>query len=86
MSYDSGHPILKLYLKPNNNLWYYFCYDNGYMEAISSSDEFNNRLMELSEKQRHFKKKKSAEEYEFGISDFSKVSEFLMMIKYIENR
>jgi hypothetical protein len=47
-----GGDKLYIYLKIDQNTWYYFEFNKGLMNAVSSNNEFNNILKELKPKNR----------------------------------
>ena len=66
-----------LYLQPNEKQWYFFYYENGIMQAISSSDVFNSRLMEIKQEKRIKTDPESGIQYEFVISTRRKAVDFI---------
>ncbi len=66
-----------IYLQPNQNEWYYFHYENGIMQAISSSQDFNNRLIELKLEKRILEDKSSDFIYEYVIASRRSVVDFI---------
>jgi hypothetical protein len=66
-----------LYLQLNSKQWYYFDFKNGVVQAISSSVEFNDNLMSISDKKRIKLDQTTGEQYEFVISTRRKVADFL---------
>lgn len=66
-----------IYLQPSQSEWYYFHYENGIMQAISSSQEFNDRLFELKLEKRIFEDPESDFVYEFVIASRRSVVDFV---------
>ncbi len=66
-----------LYLQPNEKQWYFFYYENGIMQAISSSDDFNSRLMEIKQEKRIQTDPDTGIQYEFVISTRRKAVDFI---------
>jgi hypothetical protein len=66
-----------LYLQLNSKQWYYFDFKNGVVQAISSSVEFNDNLMSISDKKRIKLNQATGDQYEFVISTRRKVADFL---------
>lgn len=72
---------ISFYLELNSNEWYFFSYRNNVMQAISSSDEFNNRLIDLSPGARIYKDNNYEDQYEFVVSTLGKKSSFIKRMK-----
>jgi len=66
-----------IYMQPSPSEWYYFHYENGIMQAISSSQEFNNRLFELKLEKRILEDPDSDYVYEFVIASKRSVVDFI---------
>ena len=66
-----------IYLQPSQTEWYYFHYENGVLQAISSSQDFNNRLFELKLEKRIFEDPESDFVYEFVIASRRSVVDFV---------
>ncbi|MCK9452391.1 MAG: hypothetical protein M0Q90_11925 [Bacteroidales bacterium] len=73
-----------IYLQPNNSEWYFFHYENGVMQALSSSESFNNRLLELKQEKRLVKDEQTDFYYEYVIGSRRRVVDFVrkMQIQY----
>lgn len=56
---------LMMYLELEENLWYYFEYNNGVMRVISSQDDFNAMITDLKPDKREMKGEKSQGPYSF---------------------
>ncbi|HOI31740.1 MAG TPA: hypothetical protein PLC47_03160, partial [Bacteroidales bacterium] len=65
------------YLQPSQSEWYYFHYENGVMQAISSSQDFNERLLELKPEKRILEDKDSDFIYEYVIASKRSVVDFI---------
>lgn len=66
-----------IYLQPNEQQWYFFFYENGILQAISSSDDFNSRLMEIKQEKRIQTDPETGIQYEFVISTRRKAVDFI---------
>lgn len=60
-----GKEKLCMYIEINDNLWYYFEYQNGVMRVVSSADDFNAIITELKPDKREAKGEKSQGPYTF---------------------
>ena len=47
-----GGDILNIYLEINPNIWFYFTYTRGTLKTISSSDDYNEYIADLKDKDR----------------------------------
>ncbi len=72
---------LSFYFELNKNEWYFFSYRNNVMQAISSNDEFNNRLIDLSPGARIYKDNDFEDQYEFVVSTLGKKISFVKRMK-----
>jgi hypothetical protein len=72
---------INFYFELNKNQWYFFSYRNNVMQAISSNEVFNNRLIELNPASRIFKEADNEDQYEFVISTLGKKSSFVKRMK-----
>ncbi len=78
---------VSFYFQLNKNEWYFFNYRNNVMQAISSSEKFNNRLIGLSPGARIYKDNEFKDQYEFVISTLGKKISFVRrMKKYFEKQ
>ncbi|MDD3636970.1 MAG: hypothetical protein PHN50_05215 [Bacteroidales bacterium] len=68
---------ITFYLQPSQSEWYYFHYENGIMQAISSSQAFNERLLELKLEKRMLEDEASDFIYEFVIASKRSVVDFI---------
>ncbi len=60
--------IINVYLEFSPQIWYFFSYSNGIMQAISSNNEFNSILVSLKENKRTLNTKSDETAYQFIIS------------------
>lgn len=73
--------VLHIYLELDANTWYYFTYQNGMMQGLSSDEEFNNVLKELKDDKREMKTEKGQPAYRFNIASPTAKTMFLKNIK-----
>ena len=73
-----------IYLQPNSSEWYFFHYENGVMQALSSSEAFNSRLLEIKQEKRLVKDEQTDYYYEYVIGSRRRVVDFVrkMQIQY----
>jgi hypothetical protein len=69
--------ILDIYLKANDNVWYWFSYFRGVMMSYSSSDTYNVLLGGIKDKLRKDPKSNSQVEYEYMIGPRDRLIRFL---------
>ena len=69
--------ILDIYLKANDNVWYWFSYFRGVMMSYSSSDSYNALLAGIKDKVRKDPKSNSQVEYEYMIGPRDRLIRFL---------
>lgn len=60
--------IINVYLELSPQVWYFFSYSNGIMQAISSNNEFNSILASLKENKRTLNTRSDETAYQFIIS------------------
>jgi hypothetical protein len=60
--------IINIYLEFSPQIWYFFSYSNGIMQAISSNNEFNSILASLKENKRTLNTRSDEMAYQFIIS------------------
>lgn len=72
---------INFFLELSKNEWYFFSYRNNVMQAISSNDDFNKRLVDLSPGARILKIDKFEDQYEFVISTLGKKINFVRRMK-----
>lgn len=60
--------ILSLYLETSSNVWYFFTYKRGVMQAISSNTDFNTLIKDAKTKDRTLEVKKGETPYAFTLS------------------
>lgn len=69
--------VLNMYLALNDNTWYFFNYQTGLMQAISSDEAFNTAIKELKPDKRQQKTEKGEANYQFILSTGRKKADFL---------
>jgi len=70
--------LLDIYLKANNNVWYWFSYFRGVMMSYSSNENYNTLLGEIKEKQRKDPKSSTRTgEYEYMVGLRDRLNQFL---------
>jgi hypothetical protein len=70
-----GGDFMDIYLKIDNNNWFYFGYTRELMQIISSDDSFNEELIKIPEKQRKMEEKRPG--YTYMIASSDKLQQFL---------
>jgi len=73
-----------MYLQLGKEQWYFFTYNNGIMQALSSSNEFNTALLAIDQARRSFENKENNQSYEYVISTRRRVTDFIRMMQRIE--
>lgn len=69
--------VISLYLEISPMQYYFFDYRNGIMQAISSDNEFNNRINETKQEKRTLSIPGLEDSYEFLVSTNRRVIDFL---------
>jgi len=69
--------ILNIYFELDGNNWYFFTYNRGLMQAISSNDKFNAAIKELKPDKREMKTERGQPSYQFNLSTVNKKTMFL---------
>ncbi len=70
--------ICDIFLKADDNTWYYFGYTREVMQAISSNRDFNNLLRVLKPEQRQVKPpRKGMPSYIYMVASDTKINQFL---------
>jgi hypothetical protein len=73
--------VLNIYFQTGDNEWYFFSYSAGVMQAISSSEEFNDVLLNLREDRRTLRTRGNEEPYQFIISTVQQRNAFLRRMR-----
>ncbi|MCU0378287.1 MAG: hypothetical protein MUC78_08505 [Bacteroidales bacterium] len=69
--------LLDIYLKANNNTWYWFSYFRGVLMSYSSNPTYNDLLTNMKEKDRKDPKANSRTPYEFMVGLPDRLNRFL---------
>lgn len=81
----SGSSI-NIYLELTKNQWYFYTYQHGIMQVLSSDNEFNNYISLLKPAKRVLNPESDTDYYEFVISTRRKVVDFLREMERIRKR
>lgn len=73
-----------MFLQPDANTYFYFNYRDGLLQAISSSTQFNDYLVNLKADKRVTTNRDTGEQYEFIISTDRKVSDFIRKMQSVK--
>ena len=71
---------MNLYIEFSSSDWYFFNYKSGVMQAVSSSKEFNNAIMNTKPDNRQLKVENNLPAYQYTIAPESKKKSFLKKI------
>ena len=74
------------YLQLNNEQWYFFSFQNGIMQVLSSDNVFNDYIAELKPNKRILNENSVEDYYEFVTSTRRKVVDFLREMETIQKR
>jgi hypothetical protein len=69
--------ILDIYLKANDNVWYWFSYFRGVLMSYSSNTSYNALLGEIKDKLRKDPKSNAQVEYEYMIGPPDRLTRFI---------
>jgi hypothetical protein len=69
--------FLDLYIKINDNLWYYFGYTRGVMQVLSVERKFTEPIQLMKPEQRTMKTKRSETPYTYLVSTTMKYNDFI---------
>jgi hypothetical protein len=73
--------VFNIYLEGLPDVWYYFNYQRGVLQAYSSDEKFNRVIDEMKPDKRVASEKGGLEPYQFMIASERKKSEFLKRMK-----
>ncbi len=76
--------VLTIYFEPDQNSWYYFSYQRGLMQVLSSNEEFNKMVQDLKSDKRQLKASKGYAPYQFILSTGKRKREFVDRMKAAE--
>lgn len=79
-------PEVSFYLQLNDRQWYFFNFQNGIMQVLSSDNVFNDYLSELKPNKRILNGNSTEKYYEFVTTTRRKVVDFLREMETIEKR
>ena len=77
---------INIYLQLNSEQWYFFSYQHGIMQVMSSDNAFNDYISLLKPAKRVLNPDSDTDYYEFVISTRRKVIDFLRKMEKIEKR
>jgi len=77
--------MFDLYLKLDNETWYYFAYTRGVLQALSNNHSFTNPIQELKPGQRRLDVKSGETSYIYMLSVDRKLQMFLRRFRLYEN-
>jgi hypothetical protein len=69
--------VINIYIELDPNNWYFFTYQRGMMQTISSNDEYNTIIKETKPSDRKYKHQKGEQPYQFMYSTVRKKDDFL---------
>jgi hypothetical protein len=75
-----------MYLQLNNAQWYYFSYQHGILQVMSSDNAFNEYISLQKPSKRILNPESDTDYYEYVISTRRKVVDFLREMEKIEKR
>lgn len=79
-----GGDVFNLYFELDANTWYYFNYQRGVMQAVSSDSKFNEIIANEKEKNRYSKGKDDMPDYQYMLSTERKKNEFIKKYTGVE--
>jgi len=78
---DRSGSTIEFFLRGKQNQWYYFNYDNGFMQALSSDKNFNNTIKNLKKDNQIWPNNKNKGFYELVPAGQNRVINFLRNMK-----
>jgi len=69
--------FLDLYIKINDNLWYYFGYTRGVMQVLSTEQKFTEPIQLMKPEQRTLKTRRRETPYTYLVSTTMKFNDFI---------
>jgi hypothetical protein len=73
-----------IYLMLNTKQWYFFNYQRGIMQAMSSSNQFNTDLMNIKQDKRVFSDPATGGRYEYIIATRRRMVDFLRKMQEVQ--
>jgi hypothetical protein len=77
---------LEMYLELNASQWYYFSFQNGILQVMSSDNAFNEYISLMKPAKRVLNPESDTDYYEFVISTRRKVVDFLRDMEKMERQ
>lgn len=74
--------VINILLRVGDGNWYFFSYSDGILQAISSSMQFNEAIINTKDKHRKLKREKELKPYQYIISTTNKMSTFVEKMSY----
>jgi len=81
-----GGSAIHFYLETARKTWYFFSYQNGIMQTISSDMNYNERIASIKDAKRMKNPDSEEEYYEYVISTKRKMIDFVRRMERIEKR
>ena len=81
-----GGSAIHFYLETDRKTWYFFTYQNGFMQTISSDMNYNERIAGIKDDKRILNQNSEDEYYEYVISTKRKMIDFVRRMERIEKR
>lgn len=73
--------VVNLYLELDATTWYFFNYQKGVMQVVSSAEDFNMIIEELKDKDKELNTKKDEPEYRFILTTVKRRNDFVKKMK-----
>lgn len=80
-----GGDIFNLYIEVDANTWYYFNFQRGVLQSVSSDVNFNDAIAKEKENNRYSKGKGDIPDYQYMLSTERKKNEFIKRMLGIED-
>ncbi len=81
-----GGSAIHFYIETDRKTWYFFSYQNGIMQTISSDMNYNERIANIKDEKRLKNPDSDETYYEFVISTKRKMIDFVRRMKRLNNR
>ncbi len=81
-----GGSAIHFYLETDRKTWYFFSYQNGIMQTISSDMNYNERLSTIKDEKRILNRNSDEDYYEYVISTKRKMIDFVRRMERIDKR
>jgi hypothetical protein len=76
--------VINLYIEVSRREWYFFSYNDGLMQVISSNPDFNDAISSVKPSKRKQSSGEGRGKYEFGISTSRRRTDFLSRVNAIK--